>query len=178
MRRERAIRKLLLSVPITLIGLVLAASTVLAQTQVEKISAPSLTGSASIITPSGTSAFKIPPTGSLKATILRTGAMKGKINALTVDFSTGLTPPPTALRANFPSSDALRFQFGGFVDWETVLDGNVKPAGGNAIRAIGNLTVFKFGASQFVFISIRFFWPAEGGVCTVSMFGPVTGTIP
>lgn len=189
----------LLAVLVLLLAMPIAAPAA----EVSKVSAPDIRGEAFLIGPQGEFQFKIPPRGSLEATLLRTSEMAGRVNGLTVDFSTGLLAEdmPTHLVAQFPSSNAIRFQFRGFefesvngfesVNYFAVLDGTVKPDGANAIRVIGHISLFRFsgrfgrdlngdgvGSRQFVDIFLQFFWPEEGGVCQVFMRGPLKGTLP
>lgn len=136
-------------------------------------------GSATLITPEGSSAFKIPPTGDGDATLLRTGEMSARINGTTATFTTGLEGhphEPHVVVAQFPSSDAIRFAFAGFEQIFTMLDGNLNPDNDQALRAIGTLSMFKFDGSDtgFASISLFTFWPAEGGVCEVFMSGTYT----
>lgn len=139
-------------------------------------------GAAQLFKSDGVVIFKsCPPTGSGEASKLTTSQFTTTLSGLTVNFRTG-EPTCTDLRASFPSASGIKLTFIGgdengpfvFQQEQYSLDGTVKPRGSNALRASGNLFMFReLGATTgFANIQFSFFWPEEGGVCQVSMFGP------
>lgn len=165
------------------LSLAIASSTaVFAQTQVSKIAAPQLTGQAFFTGSGGTFQFKTPPTGSLTATLLRTGDFTGRLNGTEIQFRTGLQPGHEHdFVARSPSSSLIRVAGLGFLFYQGVLDGVIEDTstpGGGTDRVIGNINVVKFGNFQFVSLNLSFFFAGEGGICQVFLSGMVQGDVP
>ncbi|MGH7427004.1 MAG: hypothetical protein ACREJ4_01355 [Candidatus Methylomirabilaceae bacterium] len=153
-----------------------------ATTRTSKISAPTLTGEAFFTGPGGTFQFKTTPTGSMDATLQRTGDFTGRLNGTEIRFRTGLEPGHEHdFVARFPSSSLIRTEFFFGVFYQGVLDGviqDITTGGGGTERAIGNINIGRFGTFQFVSLSLSFAFAAEGGICQVFLFGAVVGDVP